>query len=74
MIGSGWCNGSISPSLCECFVCIGVEKERFESLPEHKSQQVTCGILNCQCSAYSSGTAHIKSSCNLIGKCFVIGN
>lgn len=25
-------------------------------------------------SAYSSGTARIKSSCNLIGKCFEIGN
>lgn len=32
-----------------------------------------CGIVNCRCSAYSSGTARIKSSCNVTGKCFGIG-
>jgi len=37
-------------------------------------QAVTSGIVNCRCSGYSSGTARIKSSCNLIGKCFEIGN
>ena len=37
-------------------------------------QAVTSGIVNCRCSAYSSGTARIKSSCNLTGKCFEIGN
>jgi hypothetical protein len=37
-------------------------------------QLPTCGIVNCRCSGYSSGTARIKSSCNLIGKCFEIGN
>jgi len=37
-------------------------------------QAVTRGIVNCRCSGYSSGTARIKSSCNLIGKCFEIGN
>jgi len=28
---------------------------------------LTSGIVNCRCSAYSSGTARIKSSCNLTG-------
>ena len=40
----------------------------------NEHQAVTRGIVNCRCSAYSSGTARIKSSCNLIGKCFEIGN
>ena len=40
----------------------------------NKSQLTTRGIVNCRCSGYSSGTARIKGSCNLIGKCFVIGN
>jgi len=39
-----------------------------------KADPLTRGIVNCRCSAYSSGTARIKSSCNLIGKCFEIGN
>ena len=38
------------------------------------TEQPTRGIVNCRCSGYSSGTARIKSSCNLIGKCFEIGN
>jgi len=37
-------------------------------------QAVTRGIVNCRLSVYSSGTARIKSSCNLIGKCFEFGN
>ncbi|MBK6347082.1 MAG: hypothetical protein IPF68_14350 [Bacteroidales bacterium] len=37
-------------------------------------QHSTRGIVNCRCSAYSSGTVRIKSSCNLTGKCFEIGN
>lgn len=41
---------------------------------ENNRQLPTRGIVNCRCSAYSSGTARIKSSCNLIGKCFEIGN
>jgi len=39
-----------------------------------KTLCITRGIVNCRCSVYSSGTARIKSSCNLIGKCFEIGN
>ena len=38
------------------------------------TERLTRGIVNCRCSAYSSGTARIKSSCNMIGKCFEIGN
>jgi len=34
----------------------------------------TIRIVSCRCSAYSSGTALIKSSCNLIGKSFEIDN
>ena len=37
-------------------------------------QAVTSGIVNCRCLAYSSGTARIKSSFNLIRKYFEIGN
>jgi len=37
-------------------------------------QAVTRGIVNCRFSAYSIVTTRIKSSCNLTGKCFVIGN
>ena len=46
------------------------------SLPvsTNKTQPLTCGIVNCRCSGYSSGTARIKSSCNLIGKCFEMPN
>jgi len=40
----------------------------------NKALSTTRGIVNCRCSAYSSDTARIKSSCNLIGKCFEIGN
>lgn len=40
----------------------------------NEHQMPTRGIVNCRCSAYSSGTARIKISCNLIGKCFKIGN
>jgi hypothetical protein len=39
-----------------------------------KAERTTRGIVNCRCSGYSSGTARIKSSCNLTGKCFEIGN
>ena len=39
-----------------------------------EGQLVTRGIVNCRFSGYSSGTACIKSSCNLIGKCYEIGN
>ena len=46
-----------------------------EKLIENKKGQlVTSGIVNCRYSGYSSGTARIKSSCNLIGKCYEIGN
>jgi len=38
------------------------------------TEMLTRGIVNCRCSAYSGGTARIKSSCTLIGKCFEIGN
>lgn len=41
---------------------------------EINTERLTRGIVNCRCSAYSSGTARIKSSRNLIGKCFEIGN
>jgi hypothetical protein len=41
---------------------------------KNEHQLPTRGIVNCRCSAYSSGTARIKRSCNLIGKCFEIGN
>ena len=37
-------------------------------------QLVTRGIVNCLCRGYSNVSAHIKSSCNLIGKCFKIDN
>ena len=30
-----------------------------------KHETLTRGIVNCRCSAFSSGTARIKSSCNL---------
>ena len=40
----------------------------------NKKRLVTRGIVNCRCSAYSSGIARIKSSCILIGKCFEIVN
>ncbi len=39
-----------------------------------KHEGITRGTVNCRCSAYSSGTARIKGACNLIGKCFEIGN
>lgn len=39
-----------------------------------KHENTTRGIVNCRCIAYSSGKARIKSSYNLIGKCFEIGN
>ena len=46
-----------------------------EKLIENKKGQLpTRGIVNCRCSAYSNGTARIKSSYNLTGKCFEIGN
>jgi len=46
-----------------------------DKLTNDKNGQLpTRGIVNCRCSGYSSGTARIKSSCNLIGKCFEIGN
>jgi hypothetical protein len=38
------------------------------------TERLTRGIVNCRCSAYLSGIARIKSSCNLTGKCFEIGN
>jgi hypothetical protein len=41
---------------------------------DKNGQLPTRGIVNCRCSAYSSGTTCIKSSCNLTGKCFEIGN
>ena len=41
---------------------------------EINTERLTRGIVNCRCSGYSSGTARIESSCNLIGKCFEIGN
>ncbi|MDD3915266.1 MAG: hypothetical protein PHF76_11560 [Bacteroidales bacterium] len=44
------------------------------SLDKKEGQLVTRGIVNCRCSAYSSVSARIKSSCNLIVKCFEIGN
>ncbi len=40
----------------------------------NEHQPLISGIVNCRCSGYSSGTTRIKSSCNLIGKCFEIGN
>ncbi len=46
----------------------------FGNIGRKKHQPVTRGIVNCRYSAYSSGTARIKSSCNLIGKRFEIGN
>ena len=46
----------------------------FGNIGRKKHQPVTRGIVNCRCSGFSSGTARIKSSCNLIGKCFGIGN
>ena len=39
-----------------------------------KAERTTRGIVNCQCSAYSSSTARIKSSCNLIGNRFKMPN
>jgi hypothetical protein len=44
------------------------------SLPvnTNKTQPLTRGIVNCRCSAYSSGTALIKSSYNLTGKYYAI--
>ena len=41
---------------------------------DKEGQLVTRGIVNCRCSAGFSVSARIKSSCNLIGKCFEIGN
>jgi len=32
---------------------------------DKKHQLQTSGIVNCRCSAYSSDTTHIKSSCTL---------
>jgi len=40
----------------------------------NEHQLPTRGLVNCRCSAYSSGTARIKSSCILIGKSSEIGN
>ena len=40
----------------------------------NEHQLPTRGIVNCRCSGYSSGTARIKSSCNLTGKCFEMPN
>ena len=51
--------------------CVINEINRLEN---NNGQRTTRGIVNCRCSRYSSGTARIKSSCNLIGKCFEIGN
>lgn len=39
-----------------------------------KHERTTSGIVNCRDSVNLSGITHIKSSCNLIGKCFEIGN
>ena len=39
---------------------------------DNKHRLPTRGIVNCRCSAYSNGTFYIKSSCNLICKCFEI--
>ncbi len=51
-----------------------VDKQKCMSPDKKEGQLVTCGIVNCRCSTYSSGIARIKSSCNLIRKCFEIGN
>jgi hypothetical protein len=40
----------------------------------NECQHITRGIVNCRYCAYSSVTARFKSSCNLTGKCFEIGN
>ena len=47
----------------------GIDKMKNETT-DKKHQLPTSGIVNCRFSACSSDTAHIKSSCNLIGKCF----
>ena len=38
------------------------------------TEMLTRGIVNCRCSAYSSGIARIKSSCNLIENRFEMPN
>jgi len=50
------------------------KKEMGNRKQTKKHEALTRGIVNCRCSAYSSGTARIKSCCNLIGKSFEIGN
>jgi hypothetical protein len=67
-------NSSTHPSTDKNKLTITAELKRHNYLTDKNRQCITGGIFYCRDSGYFSVSASNKLSCNLIGKCFEIGN